>query len=257
MYRPFDLTGKTCLVTGGSRGIGFAIADALASAGADIAIWGWDPQSVGTAADDLRRRGGQVLASTVDVRSVADIEAGMRDLLDTFPRLDAVFTCAGTGQPLVLLKDTTEGRLREMMAVHLEGTFSTVKAACRQFELQAAAGHRGGSIVGCSSLAARFGSPLLHAYAAAKAAVPALMRSVAVEMARFGVRANTIVPGWIETELSRDLRDRVDEAAVRRIPARRWGRAEELGGIAVYLASDASTYHSGDEIVIDGGYSVA
>jgi NAD(P)-dependent dehydrogenase (short-subunit alcohol dehydrogenase family) len=257
LYRPFDLTGKTCLVTGGSRGIGFAVAQSLAQAGANIAIWSWDNQKASSAAEKLRLCGRPVVARHVDVRSSEQIDEGLEDLLATFPRLDAVFAFAGAPQALAILGETTPEQYREMMAVHADGTFFTLKAVCRQFERQAREGRPGGSIVGCSSLAAHFGAPLLHAYGAAKAAIPAMIRSVAVEMARYGVRANTVVPGWIETELSRDLRERVSEHVLRRIPARRVGQPEEIGGIAVYLASDASVYHSGDTIVIDGAYSVA
>ncbi len=257
MYAPFDLTGKTCLVTGGSRGIGFGIASALLQAGANVVIWSWDPKKVSSAADELRRFGGPVHAHQIDVRSKESVEQGFEDLLEHFPLLDAVFVCAGTPQPLARLGDTPEELVREMLSVHVEGAFWTVQAACRQFERQARSGRPGGSIVGCSSLACRFGAPLLHAYAAAKGAVSSLMSSVAVEMARWQVRANTIMPGWIETDLSRELRERVGDQALRRIPARRWGRPDDIGGIAVYLASDASAYHTGDTIVIDGGYSVA
>ena len=256
MYAPFDLTNKTCLVTGGSRGIGFGIASALLQAGANVVIWSWDPRKVSDAAQELRAHGSPVHAHQIDVRSQDSVDRGFEDLLQHFPRLDAVFACAGTPQPLATLQETSKEIVREMLAVHVEGTFWTVQAACRQFERQARHGHPGGSIVGCSSLAGTFGAPLLHGYAAAKGAISGLMSSVAVEMARWGVRANTIVPGWIETELSRDLRERVGEEAQRRIPVRRWGRPEDLGGIAVYLASDASAYHTGDTIVIDGGYSV-
>jgi len=257
VYAPFDLTGKTCLVTGGSRGIGFGIASALLQAGANVVIWSWDPKKVSTAADELRRYGRPVHAHQIDVRSKQNVEQGFEDLLQHFPALDAVFACAGAPQPLATLEDTPEALVREMLAIHVEGTFWTVQAACRHFERQARAGRPGGSIVGCSSLASRFGAPLLHAYAAAKGSISALMASVAVEMARWGVRANAIMPGWIETDLSRDLRERVGNQALRRIPARRWGHPDDLGGIAVYLASDASAYHTGDTIVIDGGYSIS
>lgn len=257
MYAPFDLTNKTCLVTGGSRGIGFGIASALLQARANVVIWSWDPKKVSSAAEELRRHGSPVHACQIDVRSQESVEQGLDDLLRNFPRLDAVFACAGTPQPLAKLQETSKDVVRAMLDVHVEGTLWTVQAACRQFERQARDGRPGGSIVGCSSLACTFGAPLLHAYAAAKGAISSMMSSVAVEMARWGVRANTIVPGWIETELSRDLRERVGSEALRRIPVRRWGRPEDIGGIAVYLASDASAYHTGDTIVIDGGYSVA
>jgi NAD(P)-dependent dehydrogenase (short-subunit alcohol dehydrogenase family) len=181
----------------------------------------------------------------------------MEELKSRSWHLDAVFTCAGMPQPLLKLADTPDELYREMFAVHMDGTYWTIKEACQQFISQAEAGRPGGSIVAISSLAADFGAARLHAYAASKGGVGALVRSIAVEMARYGVRANIIVPGWIETDLSATLREVVADKALNRIPARRWGQPEELGGIAVYLASEASSYHSGDTIVIDGGYSVA
>lgn len=257
VYAPFDLTGKSCVVTGGSRGIGFAIAEALAAAGANVAIWSDSRERLMEAADKLRSRETEVLAQVVDVRSRDQVTAGMEELKLRTWHIDAVFACAGTPQPMLKLVDTPDEVYREMFAVHMDGTYWTLKQACLQFISQAEAGRPGGAIIAISSLAADFGAARLHAYAAAKGGIAALVRSIAVEMGRYRVRANTIVPGWIETDLSSSLREVAADKALKRIPARRWGQPEELGGIAVYLASDASSYHSGDTIVVDGGYSVA
>jgi NAD(P)-dependent dehydrogenase (short-subunit alcohol dehydrogenase family) len=256
LYNPFNLSGKACLVTGGSRGIGFAMASALAQAGADIILWSNNPQHLAEAGDALLSHGGRVSTRTVDVRNEEEIVAGMDALRQDFAHLDSVFACAGTPQPITSLQDMSDETYRDMLAVHLDGTLWTLRESCRQFISQSEAGRPGGSIIGISSLAATYGAPGLYAYAAAKGAIATLIRGIAVDMARHGVRANIVVPGWITTDLSSELRAQVTEKIIRRIPARRWGEAEELGGIAVYLASDASAYHSGDTLVIDGGYSV-
>jgi NAD(P)-dependent dehydrogenase (short-subunit alcohol dehydrogenase family) len=123
---------------------------------------------------------------------------------------------------------------------------------------RANAGDPGGSLVAVASLAGLEGAARNEAYSATKGAVLAMMRSIAVEHARYGIRANTIAPGWIATDMTRRLQDNPTFTAkvLPRVPMRRWGEPADFGGIAVYLASDASTYHTGDTFVIDGGYLV-
>jgi len=130
--------------------------------------------------------------------------------------------------------------------------------ACRHVAARAKAGAPGASLIGIGSLAGTQGAARNSVYAATKGAVPAVMNSIATEYARFGVRANTIVPGWIATDRTAERRadPAYSERVLPRIPARRWGEPEDFAGIAVYLASDASAYHTGDTIVIDGGYQV-
>jgi NAD(P)-dependent dehydrogenase (short-subunit alcohol dehydrogenase family) len=258
LFAPFNLTGKSCLVTGGSRGIGFAMAKALASAGADLMLWANHGASLLQAADALREFGTRVETRLVDVAAEDQVVRGVQELVADFPRLDAVIACAGVGQKETAFADLETATFDKVRAVNLNGTMWTLREACKTFIRQADGGRPGGSLIAVASLAGRFGAPTIEGYAASKLAIEGLVRSVAVSMARYGVRANVVVPGWIATDMSRHYRDRpnVNDKIIHRIPVRRWGTADELGGIAVYLVSDASSYHTGDSLVVDGGYSV-
>jgi NAD(P)-dependent dehydrogenase (short-subunit alcohol dehydrogenase family) len=148
----------------------------------------------------------------------------------------------------------TTAEWRRVMSVNLDGTFFTLRAAARHMVERG----DGGSLVVTSSLAALSGQARGEHYAATKGGVISMMKSLAVELARFGVRANAIVPGWIDTPMTeRTLRwDKFVERVLPRVPMRRWGVREDFGGLAVYLAADASRYHTGDTFIIDGGYAV-
>ena len=258
MFAPFDLTGKTCLITGGSRGIGFAMAKALAASGADLLLWANQRDSLTHAAEALQTYGTRVETRLVDVGEEDQIVQGMHDIRSEFARLDAVIACAGIGQKEVPFSELETAIFDKVLAVNLHGTMWTMREACKLFIQQANEGRGGASLIGVASLAGRFGAPLIEGYASSKLAIEGLIRSVAVSMARYGVRANAVVPGWIATDMTRHYRDRstANEHIIRRIPLRRWGHADDLGAIAVYLVSDASAYHTGDSLVIDGGYSV-
>lgn len=143
---------------------------------------------------------------------------------------------------------------RRVLSVNLDGAFFTLRAAARHM----AGRPGGGSLVVTASLAAIMGQPRGEHYAASKGAVISMMKALAVELGRHGIRANAIVPGWIDTPMTeRTLRwDKFVEKVLPRVPARRWGTGEDFAGIAVYLASDASAYHTGDTFLIDGAYSI-
>lgn len=142
------------------------------------------------------------------------------------------------------------------MSINLDGVMITLREACRHMKARAEAGDPGGSIVTVASMGALWGSPRAEDYSASKAAVIAVTNGIAVEFARYGVRANSILPGWIATDMTGAAQDNdvFNKQVIGRVPYRRWGKPEEFGGIAVYLASDASSFHNGDSIVIDGGY---
>ncbi len=258
-YAPFDLSGKTALVTGGNRGIGLGMAEALARAGAAVAIWGSSPARNAEAEERLKGHGGAVLAKTVDVSKEEEVVAAMAETAAWTGRLDAVFANAGIGRASPSFIEMTTEIYREVLAVNLDGVFFTFREACRAMvERAKSTGEKGGSIVGVASLAAIEGAARNEAYAATKGAVISMMKSVAVEHARWGVRANAILPGWIATDMTSGAQSSsaFAEKVIPRVPARRWGEPADFGGIAVYLASDASAYHSGDTFVIDGGYSI-
>lgn len=255
----FDLTGKVALVTGGTRGIGFAMAEALARAGADVVIWGSDAAKAKNAADRLNGGGGQVHGQAVDVVSEAAVVTGMLDSIAVFGRLDAVFANAGlAGESIAFLNSRGED-LDAILAVNTAGTYFTLREACRHMVARAEAGNRGGSLVAVGSVGTERGMPRFQPYVASKGALQPLIRSIVAEHSRHGIRANLIQPGFIETDMTDHFRTKpkVNEEILRRVPQRRWGRPADFGGIAVYLASDASAYHSGDTIVIDGGYLVS
>jgi NAD(P)-dependent dehydrogenase (short-subunit alcohol dehydrogenase family) len=253
---PLDLTGHVALVTGGNSGVGLGMAEGLARAGADVCIWGRNPDKNKAAVDQLARHGHRAVAAQVDISDETSVVEGFTRIVDEFGRLDSCFANAAlansmTNPPFL---DSTLEQWRELMRVDVDGAYLTTREAARHMvELG-----NGGSIVLTSSLAALFGSPREEAYATAKAGVTALARSLAVEFGRHGIRANAVLPGWTRSPVfdgwleSSAVRDKV----MARIPLRRWGTPEDWAGVAIYLASPASSFHTGDCLRLDGGYGV-
>jgi NAD(P)-dependent dehydrogenase (short-subunit alcohol dehydrogenase family) len=257
-YKPFDLAGKVALVTGGNGGIGLGMAEALAQAGADIAIWGTNPDKNKAAEAALRVHGRRVLAQAVNVADERQVVEGMNTAVAKLGRVDAVFANAGIGSPSRSFLDISIEQFREVVSVNQEGAFFTLREGARHMRERAAKGDGSGSLTVVASLAAIEGAARNQHYAATKGAVVSMMRAIAVEFARDGVRANAILPGWIATDMTAmaQASPAFSEKVIPRVPMRRWGQPRDFGGIAVYLASDASAYHSGDTFVIDGGYAV-
>jgi NAD(P)-dependent dehydrogenase (short-subunit alcohol dehydrogenase family) len=257
-YAPFNLTGKVALVTGGNGGIGLGMAEALAQSGAGIVIWGTNEAKNKAAEGKLRAHGGKVLTQKIDVSDEAQVVRGMKDAVAQMGRIDAVFANAGIGSVARSFLDITAEQYRKVLAVNEDGAFFTLREGARHMRERAAAGDRGGSLVGVASLAAIEGAARNQHYAATKGAVVSMIRGIAVEFARDGVRANAILPGWIATDMTAGAQSSpaFSEKVIPRVPARRWGEPADFGGIAVYLASDASAYHSGDTLIVDGGYAV-
>jgi len=257
-YAPFNLKGKVALVTGGNRGIGLGMTEALAQAGADVVIWGSSAEHNAKAEAQLTTHGVRVLAQQVNVADEAAVVAAMAEAATAMGRIDTVIANAGIGGGAPSFSEFGTEQYRRVLSVNLDGVFFTFREACKHMVERARAGDPGGSIVGIASLAAIEGAARNEAYAATKGAVISMMKSVAVEHARYGVRANAILPGWIATDMTAGAQDSkaFADKVIPRVPARRWGEPADFGGIAVYLASDASTYHSGDTFVIDGAYSI-
>jgi NAD(P)-dependent dehydrogenase (short-subunit alcohol dehydrogenase family) len=189
-----------------------------------------------------------------DEQQVVD---GIKQAVAEHGRLDAVFANAGVGGGGPFIDMQTE-LFRRVHAVNLEGVFWTLRESARHMVERAKAGDTGGSLVAVSSLSTHNGAPRNQAYASSKGAVISMIKGCAVEFARYGIRANAILPGWIATEMTaaRVGDPKFESAVLPRIPLRRWGDGEDFAGIAVYLASDASRYHTGDAFVIDGAYTI-
>lgn len=251
---PFDLRGHVAVVTGGSSGIGLGIARGLAQAGADVCIWGRNAERITSAAEELSRHGTVVAGIAADVSDEGATADAFERTQREFGRIDSCFANAGGAELRSSFIDMTLQEFRSVTAVNLDGAFLTLRGAAQHMIERGG----GGSLVAVSSLAAVHGMARGQHYAASKAAVVALVRSCAVELGRFGIRANAILPGWIETPATERAfsLEPLRKGVLRRIPCQRWGEPADFAGAAVYLASPASRYHTGDTLIIDGGYSV-
>ena len=257
MFKPFDLTGKVALVTGGNGGIGLGMAEGLAASGADVEIWGMNETKNAAAAETLKAYGRRVSVRRVDVSKEAEVVAGMQAALKEMGRLDTVIANAGIGGSAPITELTTE-LFRKVHGVNEEGVFWTFREAAKHMIARAKDGDPGGSLIAVASTAGIEGAARNVAYGASKGAVLSMVRALGVELARYGIRANSIAPGWIATEMTKGGQEseKFNENVIGRVPMRRWGQPEDFSGIAVYLASDASRFHTADTFVIDGGYVV-
>lgn len=256
MYKPFDLTGKVALITGGNGGIGLGMARAVAEAGADVAIWGTNAAKNTAAQAELAKTGRKVLALQCDVSDEKAVDAAFARTLHELGRVDGCFANAGvTGRGgSASFLEMSADEWRRVLGVNLDGAFFTFRAAARHMVERGG----GGVLVGTASLAAIEGAARNEHYAATKGGLISMIRALAVEFARHGVRANAILPGWIETDMTANAigNEKFASHVLPRIPARRWGESGDFGGIAVYLMSNASSYHTGDTFLIDGGYAL-
>jgi NAD(P)-dependent dehydrogenase (short-subunit alcohol dehydrogenase family) len=257
-FQPFDLTGKVALVTGGNGGIGFGMAQGLAQAGADVVIWGTNEVKNDTAVSSLNAYGTRVSARVVDVRDENAVGAAMDELLESYGRLDTCIANAGIDGEKAPFHELSLEAWRDVMAVNLEGKFLTLRAAARHMVARSKEGDMGGSLVAISSTSTMMGASYNEHYGAANGGVIPMMKGLAVEYGRYNIRANTIIPGWTMTELARPFLE--SEAFTKKVltrqPGRRWGTPEDFAGIAIYLASDASSFHTGQELTVCGGYTV-
>jgi NAD(P)-dependent dehydrogenase (short-subunit alcohol dehydrogenase family) len=247
-----DLSGRVVLVTGGNGGIGLGFAEGCAAAGADVVIWGTNQGKLDAAAESLGQSGRRVLAQRVDVSAEEQVVAAFAEAVSEMGRVDACFANAGVsgGGPFV---DQTVDLWRRVFAVNLEGALLTLREAARHMVQRG----DGGALIGVSSVSAIHGAPAAQPYAASKAGLLAVMRGLAVELARHQIRANTVIPGWTITEMTENGRsnEKFVRNTTQRTPIRRWGVPEDFRSIGAFLADPTQMYHTGDEIVMDGGYS--
>jgi NAD(P)-dependent dehydrogenase (short-subunit alcohol dehydrogenase family) len=254
-YAAFDLAGKVALITGGNSGIGLGMARAVAEAGADVAIWGTNPAKNAAAQRELEATGRRLLALDCDVGDEQAVERAFAETVRALGRVDGCFANAGaSGRGSRSFLEISAEEWHRVLRVNLHGAFYTLRAAAKHMV------ERGGEgvLVGTASLAAIEGAARNEHYAATKGGIISMIRALAVEFARHRIRANAILPGWIETNMTANAiaNEKFRNNVMPRIPMRRWGTGDDFGGIAVYLMSDASRYHTGDTFVIDGGYSL-
>ena len=251
----FDLTGKVAVVTGGNGGIGLGFAEGMVEHGAGVCIWGTNEGKNAAAKARLEALGGtgaKVLALRCDVGDEDDVVAAFARTVEVFGHVDACFANAGVGGGGARFDAMTLAEWHRVFRVNMDGVMLTFREAVKHMKTRG-----GGSLVVTSSGTARFGAAGSEHYSATKAGVIALVQSLAVGQARYGIRANAIIPGWVETAMTeRALATEVFQNRVlKRIPQRRWGQPDDFRAIAVYFASDESSYHTGDTIAVDGGVS--
>ena len=255
----FSLAGKVGLVTGANQGLGLGFATGMAKCGADVVIWGRRAERNAQAAEQLRGHGVRVLAQTVDVTDEHQVAAGIDQAVAEMGRLDCVVANAGAAAVPEAFHMMTTEEYERVLAAAQHGAFFTLRAATRHMVARADAGDPGGSLIACGSLAAIRGIPQRQHYSAAKGAVLSMIRAIAVEYGGRGIRANVVAAGYFDTALGGRSAEHAQARAEQmrtRNPIPRAGTPADLEGITAYLMSDASAYHTGDLIVIDGGMSV-
>jgi 2-deoxy-D-gluconate 3-dehydrogenase len=249
----FDLTGRVAIVTGGNGGIGLGIARGLAQAGATIVIAARDSKKSAAAAEDLQKSGARVATVDVDVKDPVAVKHMAQSTLDRFQRIDILVANAGMN----IRKQPQDYALEEwqtVLNVNLNGPFLCAQAVHPAMKEQG-----GGKIITIGSMTSIFGVPFAAAYASTKGAVVQLTKSLAIAWAKDNIQVNSILPGWIDTDLTRGARKQVaglHERVEARTPAARWGTPDDFAGIAVFLASRGSDFLTGTAIAVDGGYSI-
>ncbi|MBT5263406.1 MAG: glucose 1-dehydrogenase [Rhodospirillaceae bacterium] len=251
--KAFDLTGKVAVVTGGNGGIGLGMAEGLAAAGANVMVVGRDVAKNESSVAKLKTLGVEAASFQADVTDKNAVEAMVAKTVEIFGRLDILINNAGTNirqQP----EEFTEAEWHTVLDTNLTSAFICSNAAYPEMKKAG-----GGKIINIGSMLSIFGASFSLAYAASKGGIVQMSRVHATAWAKDNIQVNSVLPGWINTELTRgarrdvaDLNDRV----LARTPAGRWGEPEDMSGIATFLASPASDFVTGAAIPVDGGFSV-
>jgi 2-dehydro-3-deoxy-D-gluconate 5-dehydrogenase len=249
----FDLKGRVAVVTGGNGGIGLGMARGLAEAGAAIIIAGRNAKKSEAAAAELAKLGVKTAVLTVDVSDEASCRKMIEDAKKQLGRVDILVNNAGINirKPA---QDLSLAEWKQVIDVNLTSTFVVSQAA---YPVMKEAG--GGKIINIGSMLSIFGAPFAPAYGASKGGVVQLTKSMATAWAKDNIQVNAVLPGWIDTDLTKRAREEVsglNSLVLMRTPARRWGVPNDLSGVAVFLASKASDFVTGTAIPVDGGYSV-
>jgi 2-dehydro-3-deoxy-D-gluconate 5-dehydrogenase len=246
----FDLKGKAALVTGGNGGIGLGMARGLAESGATVAIAGRDKTKNAQA---LKALGAKTISLEADLRDEKSCRAMVEQAAERLGRLDILINNAGIN----IRKPPQElsiAEWKEVIDTNLTSTF-----VCSQIAYPVMKAAKGGKIINIGSMLSIFGAAFAPAYGASKGGVVQLTKSMATAWAKDNIQVNAVLPGWIDTDLTRAAREQVkglNSMVLMRTPAQRWGNPDDLSGIAVFLASRASDFVTGTAIPVDGGYSV-
>jgi 2-deoxy-D-gluconate 3-dehydrogenase len=251
--RLFDLRGRVAIVTGGNGGIGLGMAQGLAEAGADVVLAGRNADKAEAALASLAAHGGRSRFLAVDVTNAEACRDMVGETLAEFGRLDILINNAGTSIRK-MPQDYTEAEWHLVMDTNLTGAFLCAQAA---YPAMKQAG--GGKVINIGSMMSLFGAPYATPYAASKGGIVQMTRALATAWAADNIQVNAVLPGWIDTDLTRTARREVDglhERVERRTPAARWGVASDLAGVAVFLAGAASDFVTGAAIPVDGGFSI-
>ena len=254
----FDLSEKVALITGGNGGIGLGMAEGLAECGANIAIWGRNKEKNEESKNLLSKYSIEVKTYEVDVSQEKEVINNVKSVLNDFGRIDSVFANAGMNVFGGSFEEMDTDAYRKVLSVNLDGVFFTLRETTKHMVERAKSGDIGGSVVGVASLAGIEGAAKTQPYSASKGGIISMIKGIAVEHARYGIRANTILPGWIATDMTtiNQNNQKFTDKVISRVPMRRWGEPKDFSGIAAYLTSDASAYHSGDMFIVDGGYAI-
>lgn len=249
-----DLTGKVFIITGGNGGIGLGMGEGIVQAGGSVVVWGRKADKNDAAVAKLEALGGSATAHVCDVSDEEQVLATMEASVAEFGRIDGLFANAGRGGTGKSFMDSSLAEWRAVMAVNLDGVFLTLREAAKQLIAQG----EGGSLVAVSSTSAIHGAAGNEAYATAKTGLNGMMRALAVGLARYGIRVNSLLPGWTLTDLATPAyeNDRFREVTTGRTPVRRWADPSEFRTIGAFLADPSLTFHTGQEVTVDGGYTV-
>jgi gluconate 5-dehydrogenase len=247
----FSLEGRVALVTGSSRGLGFAMAEGLAECGATVVLNGRNEKTLGEVAKKLKDRGLKADIAVFDAVDDAAVRAGVDTAAKRHGRLDILIANAGMTirKPL---EEWTMAEWNQVIAADLTSCFAVTQAAVPHMKK-----NKYGRVIFTTSLTAIRGRPGIHPYVAAKTGLIGMTRSLACELAEFGITVNGVLPGYFETDLNAALLANKEfvEFVNGRTPMRRWGKPRELAGAAIYLAAEASSFVTGQQIVVDGGTS--
>jgi len=241
------LEGKKAVVTGSGRGIGRSIALALARHGADVAVLDMDEAGAGETAGIIEQTGRKSLALAVDVSRLSEVEEAINKILDLLGSIDIVVNNAGITRDNLLIR-MKEDEWDSVIAVNLKGSFNLSKAVARSMMKQ-----RSGCIVNIASIIGMMGNTGQANYAASKGGLIALTKSLAKEMAPRGIRVNAVAPGFIATEMTNKIPEKLREEMVRSIPLGRMGETDDVAAVVSFLTSPAAGYITGQVIVVDGG----